>query len=268
MDFEDDTLEQFAAVGPPALPPSDTAGFTDSDGARIWSASFGTGAPVILLHGGMGNAGNWGHQVPALVAAGRQVVVIDSRGHGRSTWDGRSFSYEQMADDVLAVMDARGIERAPIVGWSDGACTGLAMARKQPGRVGAVLFFACNVDETGTHPFEFTERIGRCLTRHKADYAALSPTPDRFDAFSEALGEMQRTQPNYSAAELAQIDVPVLVAQAEFDEFIRPEHAEYLARTLQRAGLIMLPSVSHFAPVQRPAQFNTVVLDWLDWLGG
>lgn len=266
MDFRDDTLERFAAVGPPALPGTDTAGLTDNDGAHIWSASYGTGAPVILLHGGMGNAGNWGCQVPALVAAGRQVVVIDSRGHGRSTWDGRPFSYEQMASDVLAVMDRRGIERAAIVGWSDGACTGLAMARKQPERVAGVLFFACNVDETGTHPFEFTERIGRCLERHKADYAALSPTPDRFDAFSEALGLMQRTQPNYSAADLARIDVPVLVAQSEFDEFIRPEHAEYLARTLPRAGLIMLPGVSHFAPVQRPAQFNAVVLDWLEGL--
>jgi pimeloyl-ACP methyl ester carboxylesterase len=266
MDFEDDALEQFAAVGPPALPATDTAGFTESDGARIWSANYGAGAPVILLHGGMGNAGNWGHQVPALVGAGRQVIVIDSRGHGRSMWDGRPFSYEQMADDVLAVMDARGIQRSPIVGWSDGACTGLAMARKQPGRVGAVFFFACNVDDTGTHPFEFTERIGRCLERHKADYAALSPTPDRFDEFSEALGLMQRTQPNYSAADLKEIDASVLVAQAEFDEFIRPEHAEYLARTLPRAGLIMLPGVSHFAPVQRPAQFNTAVLDWLEGL--
>ncbi len=268
MEFRDDTLEQFAAAGPPALPDAGTAGFTENDGASIWSSSYGFGAPVILLHGGMGNAGNWGHQVPALVASGRQVVVIDSRGHGRSTWDGRPFSYEQMASDVLAVMDARQIERAAIVGWSDGACTGLAMGRRQPQRVEGVFFFACNVDETGTHPFEFTERIGRCLTRHKADYAALSPTPDRFDAFGEALGVMQRTLPNYSAADLTEITVPVLVAQSEFDEFIRPEHAEYLARTLPRAGLLMLPGVSHFAPVQRPALFNTAVLDWLDSLEG
>lgn len=266
MDFQDDALEHFAASGPPALPIGDDARFIENDGARIWSASFGTGSPVILLHGGMGNAGNWGHQVPALVASGRQVIVIDSRGHGRSTWDGRPFSYDQMADDVLTVLDARQIERAPIIGWSDGACTGLAMARKQLERVAGVLFFACNVDETGTHPFEFTERIGRCLTRHKADYAALSPTPDRFDAFSEALGLMQRTQPNYSAADLSAIDVPVLVLQAEFDEFIRAEHAEYLARTLPHAGLQMLAGVSHFAPVQRPALFNAAVLDWLDSL--
>jgi len=266
MEFRDDTLEQFAAVGPPALPITDIAGFTDNDGARIWSASYGAGAPVILLHGGMGNAGNWGHQVPGLVEAGRQVIVIDSRGHGRSTWDERPFSYDQMANDVLAAMDARGIERAAIVGWSDGACTGLAMARRRRERVAGVFFFACNVDDTGTLPFEFTERIGRCLERHKADYAALSPTPERFDQFSEALGLMQRTQPNYSAADLKQIDVPVLVAQSKFDEFIRPEHAEYLARTLPRAGLIMLPGVSHFAPVQRPAQFNAVMLDWLEGL--
>ena len=266
MEFRDDTLEQFAATGPPPLPEAAAVAFTDSAGARIWSASYGDGPPVVLLHGGMGNAGNWGHLVPALVAVRRRVILIDSRGHGRSTWDGSPLGYDQMARDVFAVLDVHGVERAPVVGWSDGACTGLAMARMQPGRVAGVFFFACNVDASGTHPFEFTERIGRCLERHRADHAALSPTPGQFEALSGALGVMQGTQPDYSATELEAIDVPVLVVQAEDDKFIRPEHAAYLARTLPRARLLMLPGVSHFAPVQRPAEFNAAVIGWLDGL--
>ena len=62
----------------------------ERDGARIWFASFGAGPAVLLLHGGMGNANNFGHQVPALLAAGYRVVAIDSRGQGRSSWDGRT----------------------------------------------------------------------------------------------------------------------------------------------------------------------------------
>ena len=168
-----------------------------------------------------------------------------------------------MGRDVLAVMDALGIAKAPIVGWSDGACIGLVLAKEQPERIAGVLFFACNVDDSGTKPFEFTPMLGRCINRHKADYAALSATPDQFDAFSEAVGLMQRTQPDYSADDLGEIDVPVTVVQSEHDEFIKPEHAAYLARTLPRGKLVELDGVSHFAPLQRPALFNETVLAFL-----
>ncbi|WP_144408407.1 alpha/beta fold hydrolase, partial [Devosia psychrophila] len=111
----------------------------------------------------MGNAGNFGHQVPAFVDAGYRVIAIDSRGHGRSGWDGTPFSYVQFTEDVLAVLDQLRIERAAVVGWSDGAFTGLALARAHPERVAGVFFFACNVDASGAWPFEMTEVIGNCL---------------------------------------------------------------------------------------------------------
>ena len=63
---------------------------------------------------------------------------------------------------------------------------------------------------------------------------------------------MQRTQPNYSTRDLAEIGVPVVIAQAEHDEFITREHAEYLARSIPNAGYVFLPGVSHFAPLQKP----------------
>jgi len=74
---------------------------------------------------------------------------------------------------------------------------------------------------------------------------------------------MQRTQPNYSANDLAQISVPVAIVHSEHDEFIKREHAEYLARSLPNAGFVYLHDVSHFAPLQRPEQFNTVMLAFL-----
>lgn len=264
--FTDDGLQAFAAEGPPALPgPGD---FITRDGVTLWFGDFGAGPAVVLAHGGMGNAGNFGHQVPALVAAGYRVIALDSRGQGRSGWDGAPFSYEQFAADALAVLDHLGIAHAAIVGWSDGACTGLALAKAHPERVAGVLFFACNVDATGTWPFEMTDTIGNCLTRHQKDYAALSPTPDRFDAMSTALQAMQSSQPNYSAADLAGLAVPVTVAIAENDEFIRPEHGRYIAATIPGARVAEMAGVSHFAPVQRPAVFNGVVLGFLqDVLG-
>lgn len=263
MENYDDDLNRFEAEGAAPLPDTNDQGYVENDGAQIWYAIYGSGAPVLLLHGGLGHSGNWGYQVPALISSGYRVVVIDSRGHGRSTRDMRPYTYELMASDVLAVMDALNLERAALVGWSDGACTALILADKSPARVAGVFFFACNMDPSGTKEIEFGPTIQRCFNRHVKDYAQLSPTPDQFEQFTEAVGLMQRTQPNYSADDLAQIRVSVAIVYSEHDEFIKREHAEYLARSIPDAQFIYLPGVSHFAPLQRPEQFNTVMLAFL-----
>src|SRR5581483_572209 len=139
--MHDDDLREFEAVGAAPLPIATEEGYVEHDGARIWYASYGSGLPVILLHGGLGHSGNWGYQVPALVRSGYRAVLIDSRGHGRSTRDARPFSYDLMAADVLAVMDATGLDHAAVVGWSDGACTALILGATVPERIASVFFF-------------------------------------------------------------------------------------------------------------------------------
>jgi pimeloyl-ACP methyl ester carboxylesterase len=190
--------------------------------------------------------------------------LIDSRGHGHSTRDARPYTYERMASDVSAVMDALHVEKAGLVGWSDGACTALILASKAPARVAGVFFFACNMDPSGTKQItEFTPILRRCISRHSQDYKRLSATPDQFEEFSDAVGLMQRSQPNYSANDLAGISVPVAIGHSEHDEFIKREHAEYLARSIPNAELVNLRGVSHFAPLQRPEQFNVAILAFL-----
>lgn len=264
METYDDDLSRFAAEGAAPLPETQDQGYVEHDGARIWYATYGSGSPVILLHGGLGHSGNWGYQVPALVKNGYRAVLIDSRGHGRSTRDARPYTYELMASDVAAVMDALHLEKAGLVGWSDGACTALILASTAPGRVAGVFFFACNMDPSGAKEItDFTPILRRCIGRHAQDYERLSATPDQFDAFSDAVGLMQKTQPNYSADDLAEISVPVAIVHSEYDEFIKREHAEYLARSIPDAEFVHLQGVSHFAPLQRPEQFNSAMLAFL-----
>jgi pimeloyl-ACP methyl ester carboxylesterase len=263
METHDDDLSKFEADGAAPLPETTDQGYVEHDGARIWYAAYGSGMPIILLHGGLGHSGNWGYQVPALIESGYRAIVIDSRGHGRSTRDVRPYTYELMASDVVAVMDALRIDKAGFVGWSDGACIALILAAQLPARVAGVFFFACNMDPSGAKEFIFTPIVRRCFSRHMQDYARLSATPDQFDAFSSAVGLMQSTQPNYSAHDLAQISVPVAIVQSEHDEFIKREHAEYLARTIPNAQLVNLTGVSHFAPLQRPELFNNAMLAFL-----
>jgi pimeloyl-ACP methyl ester carboxylesterase len=259
----DDELNHFEAHGAVPIAEPELIGSVNHDGASIWYATHGEGSPVILLHGGLGHSGNWAYQVPALVEAGHKVVLIDSRGHGRSTRDARPYRYELMAGDVLAVMDALQIDRAAIVGWSDGACTALILGMQAPQRVTGVFFFGCNMDPSGAKEFVPTPVINRCFSRHARDYAQLSATPDAFEAFVDAVSEMMKTQPNYAADDLARVRVPVVIVQSEHDEFIKPEHAQYLARSIPHAKLVVMPGVSHFAPLQRPPLFNRVMLEFL-----
>jgi pimeloyl-ACP methyl ester carboxylesterase len=256
----DNDLRRFEADGAEPLPVTNDQGYVEHQGARIWYSTYGSGAPVILLHGGLGHSGNWGYQVPALVMSGYRAVLIDSRGHGRSTRDTRPFSYELMASDVLAVMDALHLEKPCLVGWSDGACTALILAAKAPSRIAGVFFFACNMDPTGVRPIEPSPTLNRGFARHAKDYALLSATPEHFKDFVEDVSLMQRTEPNYSAHDLAKISVPVAIVQSEHEEFIKREHAEYLAQSIPGAEFVVLKAVSHFAPLQRPEQFNTAML--------
>ncbi|MBV8141083.1 MAG: alpha/beta hydrolase, partial [Verrucomicrobia bacterium] len=200
----------------------------------------------------------------ALVRGGYRAVLIDSRGHGRSTRDARPYSYELMASDVLAVKSALHLEKAGLVGWSDGAIIALILAMKAPAQFAGVFFFGCKMDPSGVKQFtEPNPILDRCLSRHAKDYARLSATPSQFSTFFEAVSLMMKTQPNYSAHDLGEIRVPVVIVQSEHDEFIRRDHAEYLARSIPNAELMILPGVSHFAPLQRPEQFNTAMLAFL-----
>ena len=266
MELRDDDLTNFERHGAAPLPATSDQGYVYHEGARIWYATFGAGRSVIMLHGGLGHSGNWGYQVPGLMSSGYRVVLIDSRGHGHSTRDEQPYSYELMASDVLAVMDHLQLEKAAFVGWSDGACTALVLARKTVLRSAGVFFFACNMDPSGIKDIEPSPVLRRCLTRHTKDYAQLSATPDQFAAFAEVVRRMQRTEPNYSVRDLAEIHAPIAIVQGEHDEFIKLEHAKYLARSIPGAEFIPLPGVSHFAPLQSPEKFNKVMLAFLSKL--
>jgi pimeloyl-ACP methyl ester carboxylesterase len=115
------------------------------------------------------------------------------------------------------------------------------------------------MDPSGVREIVPSPNLDRCFGRHAKDYAGLSATPDQFDAFVDAASLMMKTQPNYSARDMADIQTLVAIVQGEHEEFIKPEHAEYLARSIPRSELILLPGVSHFAPLQRPEQFNSVL---------
>jgi pimeloyl-ACP methyl ester carboxylesterase len=251
---------------PPTPPPvaADRSGDMPVDGVSIHYAIVGHGPPVILLHGGLANSDYWGLQAPAL-AAHHTVILMDSRGHGRSTRDDRPFGYDLMADDVVGLLDGLGVPRADVVGWSDGAIIGLDLAMRHPAHVRRVVAFAANANTAGVRSgAEWTPVFGAYLARAAHEYAALSPTPQGYGAFADAVGHMWATQPNWSAAQLRRIHAPVLIVDGDHDEAIRRGHTEWLASTIPGARMVLLPRASHFAFLQDPTAFNAAVLRFLD----
>jgi pimeloyl-ACP methyl ester carboxylesterase len=250
---------------PRPLPRATSSGCVSHDGARIYYSTYGAGSPVILLHGGLASQIYWGNQVRPLVGDHHKVILIDSRGHGRSSRDSRPYTYELMASDVVAVMDALKVRRAAVVGWSDGAIIGLVMALKDPDRLSRVYAFAANMDPSGVKPDTTTNpTFARFIREAALSYAKLSPTPKGFADFTAAIEKMWDTEPNYAAADLARIHTPVAIADGDHDEAIKRSHTDYMARTIPGAKLVILKDVSHFAMLQDPAQFNAAMIGYVD----
>jgi pimeloyl-ACP methyl ester carboxylesterase len=246
----------------PSLPTSAESGYAPVNGIRIWYAAFGQGTPVILLHGGLANADYWGELVLAL-APHYRVIVMDSRGHGRSSRDARPYGYDLMASDVLALMDFLKIDKAALVGWSDGAIIGLDIAIHYPERLSKLFAFAANSDPSGVKDVNQSPVFTAFIARAKTEYEKLSPTPTEYDAFLAQITKMWETQPHWTADDLAGIKVPTWIVDADHDEAIERDNTLFMADHITGSGLLIEPQVSHFAFLQDPEQFNAAVLHFL-----
>ena len=246
----------------PSLPSPPTSGTVQVNGASIWYAMYGNGLPVVLLHGGLANSNYWGNQVPAL-AQNYQVIVIDSRGHGRSTRSAAPYGYELMASDVLGVMDKLNIQKAAIVGWSDGAIIGLSLAMNHPDRVARLFAFAANSDPSGVKDVDKSPVFTEFIKRAEQEYKALSPTPNGYKQFVEEISAMWAKQPNWTKADLARIKVHTWIVDGDHDEAIHRTNTELMADTIPDAGLLLQPEVSHFSMLQAPDQFTADIIRFL-----
>ncbi|MGD8105820.1 alpha/beta fold hydrolase [Pantoea sp. FN0302] len=239
-------------------------GYADVNGIQLYYATTGKGAPLILLHGGLANSDYWGLQVTEL-AKHHQVILVDSRGHGRSTRNAQPYGYDLMTDDVIALMDRLHLPTAAIVGWSDGAIIGLDMAMRYPQRVSKVFAFAPNTMTQGVKAgTEKNPLFAAYISRAEEEYKKLSATPNDYAHFRRQISQMWQSQPGWRDKDLGKITAPVMIADGDHDEASDRHHLEHIAATIPDAGLLILPTVSHFAFLQAPKEFTDAVLHFLD----
>jgi pimeloyl-ACP methyl ester carboxylesterase len=247
----------------PTLPKATRSGYAPVNGIKLWYAVFGRGEPLFLLHGGLANSNYWGNQVPAL-AKHHQVIVMDSRGHGRSYRDKKPFSYHVLASDVVGMMEFLKIKKASIAGWGDGADVGLDLAMRHPDRVTKLFAFASNTDPNALRDLSHSPVFNAYITRTEKEYERTSPTPGEYIAFLNQIGEMWATGPNFSAGQLESIKVPVWIVDADHEEGVKRENTLFIADHIPGAALLIQAAVSHFSFLQDPRQFNEDLLHFME----
>ena len=254
----------------PDLPAATVLGSVHVNDIAMWRAEFGPrdGKPVIMVHGGLSNSNYFGQVIPILAKEGFHVIVIDSRGHGRSTRSARPYSYELMASDVVSMLDALHIPKADLVGWSDGGIIGIVMAIHNPEHLNRVFAFGANTVPEGLIPDFDKQGVFADFEKRAGDeYKQMSPTPGQYEDFKQQVSRMWATQPHITSQQLKAIRTPIVIADGRYDEGIKQSHNRYMASAIPNARLVILPGVSHFAMLQNPPLFARAVLDTLtaDW---
>jgi pimeloyl-ACP methyl ester carboxylesterase len=239
--------------------------YVNAGGVRTYYEVYGEGEPLVLLHGGLATAESWVMQVPAL-AEGYRVYVPERRGHGRTPDAAGPITYEMMAANTAAFLDATGTGAANLVGWSDGAVVGMLVALRRPELVRKLVVIGQYFNFEGEVP-EFRAMIdywGTDLPEalHEV-YDRVSPDgPEHFPVVLEKMMRMWREEPDLAFSELAGVRAPVLLMQGD-DDIVKVEHSAALAATLPEAQLAVVPGSSHMAPLEKPVLVNQLILDFL-----
>ncbi|MBX7114207.1 MAG: alpha/beta hydrolase [Myxococcaceae bacterium] len=188
----------------------------------------GRGPPLLLIHGGGSDLHRFDTLAPML-AKFFTVITPDCRGRGRSSDVDAPFTYEAMADDMLALLDALGHPRAHVVGWSDGGVVALQLAMQHPGRVDRIATFGANARPEGLTP-AMQKWVAEVTPEEwkNDDYAKNALNPSHWPVVVEKLKTMWTTLPTFTNEALSKITAPALIAAGDNDD-IRLEHTVEIA---------------------------------------
>lgn len=242
--------------------PAPESGYIEYRGARIHYAVYGSGQPVLLLHGGLADKLSWFSQLPWLAEAGRRVVLIDTRGHGASTHGGETLGYRLFAADALQVLDKLAIKRTDIVGFSDGGITALLLGLEAPERVGRIVAISANFHPSGLLNGSPDMDVG-WFHQYRQDLfnwlrGFWSAPNEQNSDLAEELDLLWKTEPRLTHDDLRAITAPALVITGEND-IIDLAHSGELAQILPHGRIEVILGAGHAAPITHARQVNALI---------
>jgi 3-oxoadipate enol-lactonase len=199
-----------------------------------------------------------------------RVLAVDARGHGRSTWDGKPFSVDDMADDVAAVIEAEGAGAASVVGMSMGGCTALSLALRRPDLVDRLVLADTTSCYGPEREAKWAERARMAATKTRAEQIPFQLTRWFSPDFAQTAGAARvvkiflGTRPAVHAAacvalggfdateQLSHVTAPTLVMVGDGDQATPPAMARTLAEGIPAARLEVIAGARHFGLVERP----------------
>lgn len=217
---------------------------------RLHYLERGSGQPLILLHGNGEDGSYFVHQVDCF-AAHYRVIALDTRGHGQSPRGSKPFTIKQFAEDLKDFMDEMGMDKAILLGFSDGGNIALTFALKYPERVDQLILNGANLYPSGVKPrYQWPIVIGYYIARCFAKQSEQA----RHNA--ELLGLMVN-EPHIEPSELARLTMPVLVI-AGSNDMIKASHTKLIYNSLPNAKLSIIEG-DHFVANKNPEAFNASV---------
>lgn len=229
---------------------------------KIHYTVYGEGTPILLLHGGLSNKLSWFSQLPELSNCGYQLILLDSRGHGRSGLGNHELSYRLLAEDAIAVLDRLKIQQVDLLGWSDGANTALLMASDWPERINKIVAISGNYHPQGLTKQARQENLEKTTGIKYWLYRVWTGAEENFHELEKRLKTLWKTGPVVSDAALAKIKSPTLLIVGERD-VVMVEHAQDMAKKLPNSTLYIVRHGGHSSLITDAAEVNSQIEKFL-----
>ncbi len=222
---------------------------TTSDGVKIYYKIEGEGPVLLLLHGNSQNSSIFKRLIKRLKTSYR-CISIDTRGHGKSLFEGKKLSFGRLMQDALEVMEAEHLQQVNLLGFSDGANIAMLLASCYPQRIHKLILNSGNTTYSGLYsPVRFTIKVLHVLAQ------LISKNSPAFNLLlDDALPNIQQLQ---------NITAPTLVLNGQFD-VVKTAHAREIAKNIPHSQLLIIPWGSHLTFYFRPNNFSRIVCDFLE----
>ena len=230
-------------------------GYVKLRDATLYYETYGSGEPLLLLHGNSQSIYAFTKQIPEL-SKRYKVIAVDTRGQGKSTDESAEpLTYNKFADDMKQLLDSLHISKTNILGWSDGGNTGLIMAIKYPSYVNKLAI-------TGAVLFPTTDAVdSKILKSIRQERDRVSST-DQQSVKKKRLMTLLLDEPHITVESLKQIKAPTLVMAGEKD-MVKEKHTRTIADNIPNSKLLIFKDATHYAPVEKVKEFNNAVIEFL-----
>jgi len=256
-----------------------TTGYAPVNGLKMYYEVHGSGDPVVLLHGSfMTISNNWTGWIGELSKT-RKVIALEMQGHGRTADIQRDFSYENLADDVAALLDYLKIPSADLIGYSMGGGVAMQCAIRHPEKVRKVVSLSAVFRHDGWVK-EALDALPRLTSESlkgspiETEYKRLSPTPSEFPTFVKRVISMDLKPYDFGAAKLKATKAPMFFIHGDADG-VRLEHISEMfrlkgdeifgdMRPRSASRLAILPNTTHVTLMERMPVIVPMVNDFFE----